>query len=267
MSQRNAQRISSDRQVARSSCCETPDRAQRLSRGSGRIHQLARRTAGLATDLRPLQPVLPHGRSRGGRAATRSKLLSYLASTASRASPSTRPSSSSPCTPDGYVIGDVILFHLAENQFNLVGRARRITGSPSTPRPAGTTSRSSSTSGPRCAPTGAARLYRFQMQGPNAMKVIEKVHRQDRAGTQVLPHDDAQDRAARTSARCATAWPASRLGAVRAMGRRRGGARSARRGRRRVRPAAGGRPGLLVQHPGVRLDSLAAAGGLFRRRS
>ena len=28
-----------------------------------------------------------------------------------------------PCTPDGYVIGDVILFHLAENRFNLVGRA------------------------------------------------------------------------------------------------------------------------------------------------
>ena len=28
-----------------------------------------------------------------------------------------------PCTPEGYVIGDVILFHLAENRFNLVGRA------------------------------------------------------------------------------------------------------------------------------------------------
>jgi glycine cleavage system aminomethyltransferase T len=28
-----------------------------------------------------------------------------------------------PCTPEGYVIGDVILFHLAEDEFNLVGRA------------------------------------------------------------------------------------------------------------------------------------------------
>ena len=28
-----------------------------------------------------------------------------------------------PCTPDGYVIGDVILFALAENSYNLVGRA------------------------------------------------------------------------------------------------------------------------------------------------
>ncbi len=28
-----------------------------------------------------------------------------------------------PCSYDGYVIGDVILFYLAENTFNLVGRA------------------------------------------------------------------------------------------------------------------------------------------------
>ncbi len=28
-----------------------------------------------------------------------------------------------PCSHDGYVIGDGILFYLAENQFNLVGRA------------------------------------------------------------------------------------------------------------------------------------------------
>src|SRR5580765_8326321 len=28
-----------------------------------------------------------------------------------------------PVTPEGYVIGDVILFYLAENRFNLVGRA------------------------------------------------------------------------------------------------------------------------------------------------
>jgi len=31
-----------------------------------------------------------------------------------------------PCTPDGYVIGDVILFYLEENRFNLVGRAPTI---------------------------------------------------------------------------------------------------------------------------------------------
>ncbi|HYZ82412.1 MAG TPA: hypothetical protein VE571_14140 [Solirubrobacteraceae bacterium] len=33
-----------------------------------------------------------------------------------------------PCTPDGYVIGDVILFHLADDEFNMVGRAPCSTG-------------------------------------------------------------------------------------------------------------------------------------------
>ena len=33
-----------------------------------------------------------------------------------------------PCTPYGYVIGDVILFALAENSFNLVGRAPALNG-------------------------------------------------------------------------------------------------------------------------------------------
>ena len=50
-------------------------------------------------------------------------LLSYLGVNTSPTSRWTRPSSSCPCTPDGYVIGDVILFHLAEDEFNLVGRA------------------------------------------------------------------------------------------------------------------------------------------------
>ena len=44
-----------------------------------------------------------------------------------------------PCTPDGYVIGDVILFYLAENQFNLVGRAPALNWVNTTPRPATTT--------------------------------------------------------------------------------------------------------------------------------
>ena len=51
------------------------------------------------------------------------ELLSHLASTASRASAPTAPSTSCRARPDGYVIGDVILFALAEDTFNLVGRA------------------------------------------------------------------------------------------------------------------------------------------------
>ena len=87
----------------------------------------------------------------------------------------TRPSSSCRCTPDGYVIGDVILFYLAENKFNLVGRAPALElGRVPRRRPATTTSRSSATSARRCAPTARRKSYRFQVQGPNAMKVIAK---------------------------------------------------------------------------------------------
>ena len=149
--------------------------------------------------------------------------------------------------PDGYVIGDVILFYLAENQFNLVGRAPVINWVEfPRRRPAATTSRSSATSAPRCAPTGGASHYRFQLQGPNAMKIIEKALGARARGPQVLQHGADQiagvdgPRAAPRHGR-----PAG-LRAVRTVGRRRGGPRGAGRGRQGLRPAARRRPRLLA---------------------
>ena len=79
-----------------------------------------------------------------------------------------------PVTAEGYVIGDVILFYLGENQFNLVGRAPVIewvefhaaTGdwNVTVERDERTALRSD----------GRRKSYRFQVQGPNAMKIIEK---------------------------------------------------------------------------------------------
>jgi glycine cleavage system aminomethyltransferase T len=51
------------------------------------------------------------------------KLLSYLGVNTFKGFAVDRAKQFVPCTPDGYVIGDVILFYLAENTFNLVGRA------------------------------------------------------------------------------------------------------------------------------------------------
>jgi glycine cleavage system aminomethyltransferase T len=78
------------------------------------------------------------------------------------------------CSPDGYVIGDVILFAPGENRFELVGRApalnwityRAETGGYDVaveldPRTALRTD-------------GRRRSYRFQVQGPTAMQVIER---------------------------------------------------------------------------------------------
>jgi glycine cleavage system aminomethyltransferase T len=79
-----------------------------------------------------------------------------------------------PCNHDGFVIGDVILFYLAENQFNLVGRAPALnwvrfhaeTGH----------HRVSCSYDERTAvrkDPQNRRHYRYQLQGPNASKVIE----------------------------------------------------------------------------------------------
>ncbi len=80
-----------------------------------------------------------------------------------------------PVTPDGYVIGDVILFYLAENSFNLVGRAPVIEWlefHASTGQWNVTVARDDRTA---MRTDGKRKSYRFQVQGPNAAKVIEKV--------------------------------------------------------------------------------------------
>lgn len=79
------------------------------------------------------------------------------------------------CTPEGYVIGDVILFYLDENKFSLVGRVPTIqwvefhaaTGdwNVNVERDERWAMRKNPTS---------RTYYRFQVQGPNAMKVTEK---------------------------------------------------------------------------------------------
>jgi glycine cleavage system aminomethyltransferase T len=78
------------------------------------------------------------------------------------------------CNYDGYVIGDAILFYLAENSFNLVGR----------PPAANWVQYHVETGGYNATVTrdersavnqGRRRTFRFQVQGPNALKVMEKV--------------------------------------------------------------------------------------------
>ncbi|MEX0599472.1 MAG: hypothetical protein WD205_02440, partial [Rhodothermales bacterium] len=81
-----------------------------------------------------------------------------------------------PCTPEGYVIGDVILFRLGDESFNLVGRV-----------PALNWIRYQAESGGfdvRCEidqrtaqreDKSRRKSYRLQIQGPNAMPLMEKV--------------------------------------------------------------------------------------------
>jgi vanillate/3-O-methylgallate O-demethylase len=78
------------------------------------------------------------------------------------------------CTEDGYVIGDAILFYLSENKFNLVGR----------PPAANWVEYHIATGGYKAKVVRDVRsaegegkriVYRFQVQGPKALQVMEKV--------------------------------------------------------------------------------------------
>lgn len=79
-----------------------------------------------------------------------------------------------PCTPDGYVIGDVILFALAENRFNLVGRAPALNWITYHAETGGYDVQVELDLRSAMRTDGRRRSYRFQLQGPNAMQVIEK---------------------------------------------------------------------------------------------
>ncbi len=79
-----------------------------------------------------------------------------------------------PVTPDGHVIGDVILFYLEENKFNLVGRAPTIEWVEYHAQSGkwNVTAQRDERTVARPDPENR-KSYRFQLQGPNAMKTLE----------------------------------------------------------------------------------------------
>ena len=78
------------------------------------------------------------------------------------------------CNYDGYVIGDAILFYLDENLFSLVGRPSAHNWVQYHCETGGYDASVERDERSAVNPTGR-RLYRFQVQGPNALKVLEKV--------------------------------------------------------------------------------------------
>ena len=84
-----------------------------------------------------------------------------------------------PCSYDGYVIGDGILFYLAENELLFVGRAPTVNWLQFQAETGGfkvdTIRDDRSPSHPR-GNLVTRRHYRYQVQGPNAAKVLEKLN-------------------------------------------------------------------------------------------
>ena len=127
------------------------------------------------------------------------KLLSDLAINSFANFPVNRAKQFIPCSYSGHVIGDGILFHLEKNNLVFVGRAptanwiqfhaetgkyrvkiKKDDRSPGNPKGKAVNRIS----------------YRFQIQGPNAWTVIEKLNGKKVPGPQVLPHGHHQDRRA-----------------------------------------------------------------------
>src|SRR3984957_1287971 len=78
------------------------------------------------------------------------------------------------CNHDGFVIGDAILFYLDENSFNLVGRppaANWVQFNVETGGYKATAERDERSA----VNQGKRKAFRYQVQGPNALKVMEKV--------------------------------------------------------------------------------------------
>jgi len=79
-----------------------------------------------------------------------------------------------PCSPDGYVIGDVILFALGDDRFDLIGRAPALNWIIYHAETGGYDVTVDLDLRSALRTDGRRRSYRFQVQGPNAMQVIEK---------------------------------------------------------------------------------------------
>jgi len=79
-----------------------------------------------------------------------------------------------PCTPYGYVIGDVILFHNEDGSMNLVGRAPTLNWVRYHAETGDWKVETTYDERTALRTDGKRRHYRFQVQGPNAMQVLEK---------------------------------------------------------------------------------------------
>ena len=102
-----------------------------------------------------------------------------------------------PCTPDGYVIGDVILFALGDNRFNLVGRAPALNWITYHAETGGYDAEVTLDQRTALRSDGRRKSYRFQVQGPNAMQVVEKALGERAARAEVLQHDHDHHRGTR----------------------------------------------------------------------
>ncbi|HEX6802511.1 MAG TPA: hypothetical protein VF133_02440 [Terriglobales bacterium] len=107
------------------------------------------------------------------------KMLSYLATNSFAKFPVNRAKQFAPCTHDGFVIGDGILFHLDENRLVFVGRAPAANWIQFHGETGGYDVKIEKDDRSPSNPKGKAVVrscYRYQIQGPNATQILEKLN-------------------------------------------------------------------------------------------
>jgi len=107
------------------------------------------------------------------------KLLSYLTINSFAGFTPNRAKQMVPCSHDGFVIGDGILFYLAEEEFLFVGRAPSVNWIQFHAETGGYKVNLIRDDRSPSHPRGKAvfrRHYRFQIQGPNAAKILERLN-------------------------------------------------------------------------------------------
>ena len=107
------------------------------------------------------------------------KMLSHLATNSFSKFPVNRAKQFAPCSYDGFVIGDGILFHLEENRLVFVGRAPAANWIQFHAETGGYNVTIEKDDRSPSNPKGKAVLrtcYRYQIQGPNAPQILEKLN-------------------------------------------------------------------------------------------
>jgi vanillate/3-O-methylgallate O-demethylase len=107
------------------------------------------------------------------------KMLSHLGTNSFANFPVNRAKQFSPCSYDGFVIGDGILFHLEENRLVFVGRAPTGNWIQFHGETGGYNLKIEKDDRSPSNPKGKAVVrscYRYQIQGPNAPQILEKIN-------------------------------------------------------------------------------------------
>ena len=107
------------------------------------------------------------------------KMLSHLATNSFAKFPTNRAKQFAPCSYDGFVIGDGILFHLEENLLLFVGRAPAASWIQFHAETGGYDVHVEKDDRSPSNPKGKAvtrSCYRYQIQGPNAAQILQKLN-------------------------------------------------------------------------------------------